>query len=373
MLGHAFARGAAGDPRPLDRGEEPELAEETALAHPLPALDQDGAAPALRGFGESAPQPAEHLVAPDEPAGEDLAFREGEGRRGRCIQGPPRCLPEVGEEPARRGIAVRGIALEQALEDARQLRRHVRPDLERVGHLPLQMEADGIPLIPDLRGEDAGRELEQGHAERIEIGAMVVIVLQQDLGRGVGKSAADAPVERTAGLVGQSEVQDLETGVLGQTEIGRLEVHVNHTLAMDVGQTGRGLNGHVIDRVPAAVAQRDSTRDELHGQEGEVPGKDTEVVDLDDVGVAGLGEQADLVAEAREVFWIAGLERDLERQGAAVGRAGAHAVHGGPRRARDLALEQDIPEQTIQLREVEAGVLHGVQAGETSSVQPRGC
>ena len=104
---------------------------------------------------------------------------------------------------------------------------------------------------------------------------------------------------------------------------------------------------------------------------GKSAGQDAEVVDLDHVGMAGLGEQADLVAEAREVLGVARLERDLERQRTAVGRAGAHAVDGGPRSARDLALEQDVPEQAIEMGEVEAGAPASAVRRAETSWQPR--
>ena len=66
------------------------------------------------------------------------------------------------------------------------------------GSSPSRWKRIGVHLVPGLRGEDAGGQLEQRHAERVEVGAVVVVVLEQDLGRRVGEGAADAPVERAA-------------------------------------------------------------------------------------------------------------------------------------------------------------------------------
>jgi hypothetical protein len=213
---------------------------------------------------------------------------------------------------------------------------------------------------------------------------VVVLVLEQDLGRRIGERPADAAVERAAPLLGQAEVQDFEhrpcKPAFRQSQIGGLQVHVDDALAMDVGEPCGSLKGGLPEDVPAAPAEvvgHALAAQQLHRQERKIPGQDAEVIDLDHVGMAGLREEAGLVAEARQILRVAGPARHLQRQGAPgipsapSGTAGADAEDERLRRPRDLSLQKDVAEQPVEMGEIEPELTHGESpSGEARAILP---
>ena len=350
-------------PRPVEGGEDAQLAQHAALAHPLAALHRHHPAVAGGGGGELVAQPRHHLVAPHQPARQQGAA-EGQLRR---VDPPPRRLAELDQQLAGAGEALAGIALHQAAQHLGQGRRHVGAQALRVRALGGEVELQRAPAVARRR-QGAGGQLEEGEAQRVEVGPLVVGVLQDDLRRGVGEGAADAPVEAAPHHLGEAEVEDLEARAalprrhLGQPQVRRLDVVVDDALPVDVGEAGGGLDGDVVHRVPVrlrrAVRRRRqqladaARRQQLHGEEGEAARQRAAVVDLDDVGVARFGEQAHLVAEARQLLGVARMERHLEGEGGVAVGAGAHAIDGGQRGARDLRFHHHVAEVLVEARQV---------------------
>ena len=347
----ALGRGAADPhPRPVDRRPQPQLAQQPALAHPLVAFDHQHGAAAAGGVGEGPAQAPEHRLAGDQPRRQQGALAE-EVRR---VDRPAGGAAERRQELRRRGEAAVGLGLDQPRDDRRQLRRHVRPRGERVGPRLAEVEGEGGAVAAGGR-QLAGGQLVEGEAEGVEVGAVIVGVLHQHLGGGVGEGAADRPAHRRlAAGAGEAEVEDAQPRrpvARRQAEVGRLDVEVEHAVTVDVRQPRRRLHGEVGEEVPVArLAEEVGDRplgEELHGEEGLAAGQHAGVVDGDDVRVPGLREQPHLVAESRQLLRVPRVPRHLERQRLGM-RPGAHAVDDGERRLRDHLLDEEVPEQPLE-------------------------
>ncbi len=355
----------------LDRRQQAELAHQPRLPHAFGALDYRHPALAAQRFGERLAKGVEGGVAAHHARGEQrplpgLGFVLGlaSGR-----------APQLGGELARRREPPSRIAVEQPAEDRGELDRHVRPGCQRIRHRRFEMKPDRRQVVAGRR-QNAGGQMKERQAERVEIRALVVDVLQQDLRRRVGEGAADAPVERPARALREPEVEDLElqTGRgVDEPEVLRLDVEVQHAVAMDVRQPGGRLNGQIPEQRPAAVPEclpQVGALDQLHGEERKVPRQNAEVVHLHDVGMTHLREQAHLVAQLREVLRRALMERHFECRGAVGLGAGADAVHRGARGARHLPFHQHVTEQTLEIGEVGAAV---AQPSRGAAVLRHGC
>ena len=181
-------------------------------------------------------------------------------------------------------------------------RRRVAEDLE---HQRLGALLDERP--------PAGGHLEEQHAEGVDVGAGIVGVLGELLGRHVGQRADDHPGlgELRGVRIGvheerEAEVEDLRLARGGEHDVAGLQVAMeNAALVGAVERVGdRGAeSGQVVERQRARVEPRleRAAGDVLHDQEvGAVLG--VEVEDGGDAGVGEAGEHVRLAAEALAGF-----------------------------------------------------------------------
>ena len=182
-------------------------------------------------------------------------------------------------------------------------------------------------------GDDPGHCFVEGETEGVDIGPAIDRVAQSLFGRRVaGRSHGGARrlgQGRFGQGPGQSEVGHPEASVLVEDEVGRLDVAVDETAAVGIGQglgrldtDGRRL-GH---RDPAAVVEKVAERaaaQVLENEEGTTVVL-APVVDGEDVRMGQLGGRLSLVAEATE-------------EGLVAGQAGVEDLDGHP------ALKDDVP------------------------------
>jgi hypothetical protein len=150
---------------------------------------------------------------------------------------------EVGQHRLRGLVAFAGVLAQQPLHDLIQGPRHAQtesPQRRRLGcHVLAQDLAQAVPR----EGRPAGQALEQHHARRVEVGALVHVLVEQPglLGRHVhGRFRRDVPHGcLKAPIAGQAEIHQDRLGQgpgLVHHNVGRFEVTMEHTAAVRLVQ-----------------------------------------------------------------------------------------------------------------------------------------
>jgi hypothetical protein len=225
---------------------------------------------------------------------------------------------EVSAELVHRLVAVGGLLGQGIGEDLLHRGRRVRPGLgHRLGLLVEDRADDGLVASP-LEGVLSGEHLVEHDPQRPDVGPMVEPLSPGLLGRHVGHRAEcrpalgqrDAPRE-----LGQPEVHDLGPAVLGDHDVGALDVPVDDAARVGLAQSRGDLGGDVqgfggLERAPSDPVPQGLALDVLHGDEGALvafPG----LVDDADIG---MGERRRGLGLPQEPLFEIGQLRKLRRQ-----------------------------------------------------------
>ncbi len=266
-------------------------------------------------------------------------------------------MAQLARQRARRAETVLGVLLHRPRDDLGQRRGHA--GVELVGTRWLVVEHGAGDLGQRAAGEGllVGQQLVEHHAEREHVGAPVHRLLAHLLGRHVvGRAGGDV-----AGAVvlvrdaRDAEVEHARLRAPDHEDVGRLDVAVDHALAVRVGQRvgdaphdGGGLRRR---RPPAFLAQlaQVAALEQLHRDVGALVAH-AGVEHRDDVRVREAASGARLVQEQR-VEGLALFRRDLEVQGLDRDEARqqrvVRRVHRAQAARADLVLERiaaDVPD-----------------------------
>ena len=171
----------------------------------------------------------------------------GDRRLGGVLQGEAREVPlDILVEFAGRPVAPGRVGLQQVVDDRFLGRRDPRVDrahARRPDAAVLDHPADDVLRRSriDLERVPAGEQLEEDHAERIEVAPRVDRAAGpeeegQRLGRHVGERAADRGALGAGRVVGEVEVEDHRLAVVREQDVGRLDVAVEDAALVRVGQ-----------------------------------------------------------------------------------------------------------------------------------------
>ncbi|MNS13045.1 hypothetical protein D3C72_446290 [compost metagenome] len=247
-----------------------------------------------------------------------------EGAR-HLVGGLEAVLGALGEEPHDGGVEVRA-----------HLRR--QPARRRRGHL--EVHAQGVAGRGALERQPARQPAEGGHAEGVEVRALVGLAALNQLGGQVGDGALDA-VRPGAGRAGEPEVHQLEPALGRLHEVAGFQVAMDQPAAVQVIEHGQKLGqqrAHGVGRQLARALER-LAFDELHGEEGQPVGREALAVDPRHARVVQGGHHA-----------VLGLEAALGLEVPAQGR-GHH-------------LDRDHPVRVLIMGPVDRGHAPGPQRGE---------
>ena len=283
-------------------GVDPRLVDQTTLADAGFARDEGDPAPALQGCFDGRLEDPELLRPPDEPAaaadpGQALAGGErSDGRdlqrRFRRVSGD---LLQAAAHDRRAGGSLIGV-LGQQLED------EPAEGAGDGGVVPRGRHRLGVEVLGDERygvasdeGRPSGEELVEQGPEGVEIGRGADLAAERLLGGHVGDGADHHPFAGDPGVVGhdrQTEVPEAGLPVLGEPDVGGLEVPVNDAAGVGVLEGGGELAGDadgVGDGQTVIVGPVEQILDGAAGHElahDEGPALVvSDVVDGDDVGV----------------------------------------------------------------------------------------
>ena len=178
-------------------------------------------------------------------------------------------------------------------------------------------------LRPCLVGKLPGEELEEDDAQRVDVGPLVDRLAARLLRRHEGGRAPAAP-RLAAQEVGEPEVEDLHPTVLAEKGVGGLEVAVQDTVLVGVGEAAGHVVGHPERLVERQHALLEARRQRLPAQElhDEVwpGGAAAHVEERDDVRVVELRDRLGLLLDplggelASGTVGAQGLERHAASQ-----------------------------------------------------------
>ena len=172
--------------------------------------------------------------------------------------------------------------------------------------------------------DDPGQHLVGDGRQRVAVGGRADLVSGDLFRRHVRRSAGSYPrhrlQRRTLKEFGKSEIRQDRSAFIRQQDVGRLDIPMDDAMAVRVIKPGGDppevfQGGGQVDRPMRHRVGQAAARDVLDDHVGGAL-KVAEVVDVDDVGVAELGDRLGLVAEAGDRIDV-GCDRlhDLDRAG----------------------------------------------------------
>ncbi len=220
---------------------------------------------------------------------------------------------EVGDNPGAVRVAVFAVFGEHPGDDAAEFVVDLGIDLTDIGRLDLDDESEEGERTVRPERHGAGDHLEEGDAQRVDIGALVRRLIETLFGREIAGGAHEhAGCGESGGAPAhqrEAEVRDLDQPPVGDHEVRRFDVAVDHVLGVGVLEPGRrledqtsGLGGRnlafCLDH-PLNAGALDILHDEV--MVALVLG---DRVDLDDVGMAQGGGALRLPDETLDIFVV---------------------------------------------------------------------
>ena len=327
--------GAFADQHALHLGARLELTRQAQLAHAGRPRDHHQVALALQ-HAHQQPLQAGHLRLTPHKAGALDVAAPGFARLHREIQ--PADGVDGLDDLAGAGVAVGRLFLQQLHDQILQALRNVADQLAGQVGLLFQVAAHQHNAAGVAEGQLAGDNLVQGHAQRIQVGALVHLAAADQLGRNIIGGAAHLDLAAGARLADQAEIHQLDLAGRGDLDVAGFDVVMDQAARMDVGQGAANLDDDLVQpgviglpagrwgcQVALGQAEQVLALDVLHGVEKgvEVFGLgqlfDAEdaakIIHFHQVGVVKLAEGGELVFELRHaaVAQVLGAHQ-LERQ-----------------------------------------------------------
>jgi hypothetical protein len=232
---------------------------------------------------------------------------------------------QVGGQRGGRRVAAGRLLLEAFEQDGLEIRGHRGVQRRGRRHVLVDDHAQRLDGIRALEGGQAGEDLVEHGAERVDVALLADLrdlargLLGRHIARGADDGARHGDLRMALQRLGEAEVHDVGLAVLVEHDVVGLDVAVDDAArvgvldgAGDLREDGGGLGGgELLAREAAAV-------DELH-RDHVLVADVADLVDADDARVAQRGGGLSLAAEADELLLAAGAEEDLEGDPAAQG------------------------------------------------------